>query len=139
MFITYPRLQFLRNIYMDLFLSICIVKMYNTLFKIHEYSIDYIIDIYKQFWEHVWRLRTFQTPTNNIQQRSPECLLKYVFACIIFMKSILYDANCGSKYSPILCLFFIMIMSTLRLMWCIGHLVWAYAQWIEFWSWICGG
>ena len=36
-----------------LIISSCVAKMYSVLSKIHEYSIDYIIDILRQLSRHV--------------------------------------------------------------------------------------
>ena len=74
--------------------------MYNIFFKINEYIMDYIIDVCIQSWGHVWKLRTFQTPTLTTHNNEVlNHLHKYVFAYALFVKRLLYDATHGFEYS----------------------------------------
>lgn len=49
----------MKHVYGPFFVLTCVLKMYNIFSKIHEYIMDFIIDVCRQSWGHVWKLRAF--------------------------------------------------------------------------------
>lgn len=97
----------MKQVYIFNFWNLCSKSIWYFL-QVQEYSIEDINDVCRQFWRHVWRLKTFHKPTNTCNNEVPNSFMKCLAYVFFFTVAISRNEKHGSMYSP----FFLFFLST---------------------------